>query len=438
MKSAKCEIAAGSGSRAKLGRDPRFALDRAMSQRQSLSMQTLRRIEVENLWSLKKVSVDLGPLNVLVGPNGAGKTNLLKAIGFLGDVARLDLMPAIRKHGGPQRIFYRGVSELGMGAIIRVAGEGSGQPKASGLDEYTLSFKAPWIEREDGGPIDGIGKREEELKFGPPEGGRSRIEIRGSDILVGEAGSKAGKLSISEDSAALATLPRLGQTEGGAQMREIAELFMSFRIYDPVVERVRLPSPKLSEPHLLEADASNLGPYLLWLREHHEARFARFVDDMRAIVPGLEDIEIETIGGASEGAKIVLLERGLRGKTDLAEASFGTIRAMAILAMLHEPEPARLRCVEEIDHGLHPHALDRLVERLREASARGQILVATHSPALVNRLRASELIVCERDPETGASRIPAITTEEIEALMSDEEVLGLGELWFSGVFLNRP
>lgn len=56
----------------------------------------------------------------------------------------------------------------------------------------------------------------------------------------------------------------------------------------------------------------------------------------------------------------------------------------------------------------------------------------------MNRLRASELIVCERDPETGASRIPAITTEEIEALMSDEEVLGLGELWFSGVFLNRP
>lgn len=90
MKSAKCEIAAGSGSRAKPGRDPRFALDRAMSQRQPLSMQTLRCIEVENLWSLKKVSVDLGPLNVLVGPNGAGKTNLLKAIGFLGDVARLE------------------------------------------------------------------------------------------------------------------------------------------------------------------------------------------------------------------------------------------------------------------------------------------------------------------------------------------------------------
>lgn len=56
----------------------------------------------------------------------------------------------------------------------------------------------------------------------------------------------------------------------------------------------------------------------------------------------------------------------------------------------------------------------------------------------MNRLRASELIVCERDPETGASRIPAITTEEIEALMSDEEVLGLGELWFSGVLGGNP
>lgn len=57
---------------------------------------------------------------------------------------------------------------------------------------------------------------------------------------------------------------------------------------------------------------------------------------------------------------------------------------------------------------VHPYALDRIVERLCEASTRTQILAATHSPALVNRLEPDELIVCKRDPETSASRIPAI------------------------------
>jgi predicted ATPase len=87
--------------------------------------------------------------------------------------------------------------------------------------------------------------------------------------------------------------------------------------------------------------------------------------------------------------------------------------------------------VEEIDHGLHPYALDRIVERLRSATRKTQLLLATHSPALVNRLEPEELIVCERDPSTGASRIPAIDPAEVKAVASKDD-LGLGELWFSG------
>ncbi len=69
--------------------------------------------------------------------------------------------------------------------------------------------------------------------------------------------------------------------------------------------------------------------------------------------------------------------RQQRGTTPLASASFGTIRALALLAMLHDPDPPKLTCVEEVDHGLHPYALDRIVERLRDASTRTQVLAAT-------------------------------------------------------------
>lgn len=82
--------------------------------------------------------------------------------------------------------------------------------------------------------------------------------------------------------------------------------------------------------------------------------------------------------------------------------------------------------------------LDRLVDLMREASERTQLLIATHSPALVNRLRADELIVCER-AEDGSSRIPAIDPEDVR-LMEEalDGELQLGELWFTGALGGVP
>jgi predicted ATPase len=120
-------------------------------------------------------------------------------------------------------------------------------------------------------------------------------------------------------------------------------------------------------------------------------------------------------------------------------ASFGTIRALAMLALLYDPHPPKLTCVEEIDHGFHPHLFDRLVELLREATARTQLLIATHSPALVNRLRPEELIVCERNPENGGVRIPAVEPEKITQMVeATGGALGPGELWFSGSLGGVP
>ncbi len=103
------------------------------------------------------------------------------------------------------------------------------------------------------------------------------------------------------------------------------------------------------------------------------------------MIPGLTKIHFRPIGGASEAVAVELEEEALRGRTPLADASYGSIRALALLAMLYDPAPPLLTCVEEIDHGLHPYVFDRLIERLREASERTQLLVVTHSPALVNR-----------------------------------------------------
>ena len=73
------------------------------------------------------------------------------------------------------------------------------------------------------------------------------------------------------------------------------------------------------------------------------------------------------------------------------------------------------------------------------ASAKTQFLLATHSPALVNRLRPSELIVCEKDKVSGASRIPATDPETVRAMaLAAGDGAELGELWFSGSLGGVP
>ena len=47
-----------------------------------------------------------------------------------------------------------------------------------------------------------------------------------------------------------------------------------------------------------------------------------------------------------------------------------SLRLLALLAAPHEPDPPPFMAIGEIDHGLHPYAMDVLLDRLRAASRR--------------------------------------------------------------------
>ncbi len=390
----------------------------------------LLELTLKNYKSLRDVSVRLGPLNVLVGPNGSGKSNLLDVIQFLGDSVREDLGPALEKRGGWSRLYFRGESR---GPLrIHVKAHVTSHAHKDAPDEYTLSIA---------GITGKLLKRNEQFKFKRFKGRGRRITIQGAKVdlieTVGEKTTRKSGLSLRSDSLGLSTLPRLSSSEGGNEVRKLAELFSTFRVFDVDARAARQPSAVATSP-ILQADASNLAAFLHYLSQEEEG-FERLQEDARAIVPGLERIHFKKIGGAEEAVFVELEESGLKGRTALAEASFGTVRALALLALLYDPNPPLLTCVEEIDHGFHPYVFDRIVERLRWASKRTQFLIATHSPTLVNRLKADELIVCERSPRTGESLIPAADPHDVREMEKRAQGrLRLGELWFTGSLGGVP
>lgn len=392
-------------------------------------MISLRRLRVQNYLSLRDIDVELDALNVLVGPNGAGKSNFLDAIRFLGDFARGSFESALgtegRGRGGFDAVYYHGRGKTPLSIRFEVQAAVTKHASAAAPDEYVLYFS-----KTKRGSI----RRVEEFKFKRYRGPGRRITIRGGQLTVNDDKGTTQR-RVDQEAAALAVLPKLGEA-GGEQVEQLAELFTTFRVFDVDVRRARQPSPVERAPVLAD-DASNLAAYLRWLSEAHGPVFERVVRDVQYVLPGLRGVRFRPIGGATEAVALELVEASMTKPTPLARASYGTVRALALFAMLHDPDPPLLTCVEEIDHGLHPYALDRVVELMRAATARTQLIVATHSPALVNRLRPDELVVCERDPKTGETLLPVVDAEEIAATRSASE-LRLGELWYSGVLGGVP
>ena len=101
-----------------------------------------------------------------------------------------------------------------------------------------------------------------------------------------------------------------------------------------------------------------------------------------------------------------------------------------MLAVLLDPTPPPLVCIEEPEIGLHPDAIRMIGELLVEASERMQLIVTTHSPALVDALTAKpeSVIVCERDFD-GFTQLRRLQKADLDEWL---ERYSLGELWRKG------
>jgi len=109
--------------------------------------------------------------------------------------------------------------------------------------------------------------------------------------------------------------------------------------------------------------------------------------------------------------------------------SDGTLRWLALLTILLHPTPPPLVCLEEPELGLHPDIIRPLAELLIDASERMQLIVTTHSDALVDHLTdiPESVIVCEK--ENGSTTLRRLDRRRLSSWL---ERYRLGELWRTG------
>ncbi|MEV6151090.1 AAA family ATPase [Nonomuraea sp. NPDC052129] len=406
-----------------------------------MAEQRLSELRVENFRSLRQITMPLGPVNVLVGPNGAGKTNVLKVFEFLADIVRTDLEPVLAARGGFEELVFRGGADRPDHLLIGIKGAWSSS-LAGAPDEYVLKITNAPLAREE---VFRSADVQHRLRTITVEGTRAKAQLRTlgqggfesrsewPPLGVGTADRKSDEVGIQPLSSGLSTLPRLAEKKFSMAPTLVADMLRAFRVFDVDVSKASMPSRVHrggQEP--IADNAANLAAFLLALRNSDEDAWSRLQADAVEALPQVESLDFDYPSGGAHSVVVVLRERGLREPTSLLDASYGTIRLLGLLAMLYDPAPPALTCVEEIDHGLHPQALELLVERVREASEKTQFIIATHSPALADRLKPEEIVICERGDD-GSSLIPAISTVKVEEIVRASEGLPLGELWFSGV-----
>lgn len=170
---------------------------------------------------------------------------------------------------------------------------------------------------------------------------------------------------------------------------------------------------------------SNLGMVLQEL--NHRGRLDELNAHLRRFLPRAERLTARVVGGA---ILAYLLEEGGHEPIPATRLSDGTLRFIALLVTLLSDPPPPLVCIEEPELGLHPDALSLIAELLVDASERTQLIVTTHSDALLSFLsdRAESVLVCDY---VGGTQVRRLNADDLGDWLQKYR---LGELWRIGHF----
>jgi predicted ATPase len=152
---------------------------------------------------------------------------------------------------------------------------------------------------------------------------------------------------------------------------------------------------------------------------------------LKRFLPRFERLSARVSGGT---ILLYLHEEGPGNPIPATRVSDGTLRFIALLLDLMASPPPTLVCIEEPELGLHPDALSLVAELLVEASERTQLIVTTHSDALVSALtdHLESVLVCEHRGGTELVRL------ESERLKHWLDKYRLGDLWRMGELGGNP
>jgi predicted ATPase len=168
---------------------------------------------------------------------------------------------------------------------------------------------------------------------------------------------------------------------------------------DPYLMTEPVPQKRSKRIIKLSHTGSNIAQYLQTIRDLDLQAFNSIIESLKSVLPFAEDLQPAITSELDRKFYLTMTEENIHEKLPGWLLSTGTLRILALLAVLHHPEPPPVIIIEEIENGLDPRTVHLLVDEIRYfvESGRGQIIATTHSPYLLDLLKLSQIVMVERD-----------------------------------------
>jgi len=409
----------------------------------------LQELTVKHFRSLYDVRLSLKPLNIIIGRNASGKSNLFKLLRFVRDIVvegdwkrydevsdhllwygvedtgtrpdrfAIDLTLELSEQLGRFPPIYHLVAQPALGKI--------------NLVEESLRLK---LAAADDKPVEFIKRRGEDVQ--------RYVERRNSDYVA--EGTRLSRRT--------AALREYGRDATFPPVAAFYHFIEGWRFFDVDAQAARQRAISSEQPvgvPALASDASNLSAFLHALSCLDSDLFDEIQDRLGRAIDFLEAVEPQHLPSLLGGQGEVSLAFRERTFPDLLvppeSLSDGTIRLLAHLAAILGDPAATLICIEEPNHGLHPHLMLRLADALRsvvdvepdDQSAeleRPQVILTTHSPDFLDcfdletEANYLQVFVAERDLANGKTTFRPVSAMELAHWLDEYR---LGELVRMGV-----
>lgn len=325
-------------------------------------------------------------VSALVGPNGSGKTTLLGLPELLSHALGYDLRIAVDHRGGP-----------------------------GDLKNALAEHDAPLIL---GAQLDNIRWQLELSPKGASQTGLLQSE-RAEDLqgnLIFDRNKTLPGLSILPGDTRL-LLSRFAELRDGAALRPLHSLLKGYRAYIGYdLADIRQNGSQNSSDDYLHTNGRNIFSVLRVWRDRAATlpRWEFIRDSLRLAFPDtFYDLDFEVAGQTISG----------RIRSPIPDIHCSTYYAAQglLVALLHltavaSAEPAGIVAIDEVENGLHPYAIRRLIEAMRNwADTHGiSIILATHSPVVLDQFKDSpaKLFVMEPGRETTPTRLDELHNPE--------------------------
>ncbi len=386
-------------------------------------------IEARHFKCLRRVSVRLSKLNILIGPNASGKSSLLDVFGFLQDALASNVEEAVRKRANsleelvwkhekksegfeiaveaaiPQRLRMNGYNRVRYEVGVGLDGSGEGIV-VTGENLWLISE----TEREPTSPEQPtlFPSEREDRRVVHPSGTKTprgyRVVVRkvrpgGNDYFRSELTGWNITFRLSPKRLAFSGLPEdIGRFPIALWFRDF--LKEGVRTLRLDIGAMRQPSPADS-PKNFQPDGSNLPVMVEVLKDKYRKRFDWWLGHLQTVLEDLEDVSVKERPEDRSLYLLALYKNGVSVPSWML--SDGTLRFMALTLIAYLPPKERVFLIEEPENGIHPRAIEAVFQALSSVYE-GQVFLATHSPLLMALARPEDLLVFGKTP-SGATDI---------------------------------